>query len=137
MPAVPGVALESTLAAAPAPAPAADDAGVVVEADVGAAAGAANNRLIQPNKPPESGVDVDAGVVAAVAGAAGAAATGAAACIGAGAAAAGAGAGAWRGGAGWSGSTPLMTGSCLALPLSLASRRRVMPTSSSGSSIIV
>ena len=37
------------------------------------------------------------------------------------------------GGAGSSGSTPLMTGSCLALAFS----RRVIPTSSSGSSIIV
>ena len=36
-------------------------------------------------------------------------------------------------GAGWSGSTPLITGSCLALAFS----RRVMPTSSSGSSIMV
>ena len=58
----------------------------------------------------------------------------------AGAAATGAGAGTTIGagfgavtGAGVSGRMPLMTGSCLALVFS----RRVMPTSSSGSSIIV
>ena len=62
-------------------------------------------------------------------------------CTGAAGAATGAGASALgggatgAGGAGWSGSTPLITGSCFLAPL--VSRRRVMPTSSSGSSTIV
>jgi hypothetical protein len=76
--------------------------------------------LIQPKKPvPGAGESA----IGAGTGAATGAATGA-----------GAGAGTTRaGGAGVSGSTPLMSGSCLGLAFS----RRVMPTSSSGSSIIV
>jgi hypothetical protein len=71
--------------------------------------------LIQPKKPP----------LASTGAAAAGAATGAALATGA-----------TGVGGGISGNTPLMTGSCLFLILS-ASLRRVMPTSSCASSIIV
>ena len=70
-----------------------------------------------------------------LAGAGAGAGTGAGAGMGAAATGAGAGLGGEMG-AGVSGRMPLITGSCLAF-FSLASRRRVMPTSSSGSSTMV
>ena len=75
---------------------------------------APNRLLIQPKKPPPAFGKAIGATVGALTGAAAGAAFGATT------------------GAGVSGRMPLMTGSCLALVFS----RRVMPTSSSGSSII-
>ena len=99
-------------------------------AATGAGASPPNSFLTQPKKPLPAvgagGVATQLGATGAAAGAVTAAATGAATT------GAGSGLGAATG-AGWSGSTPLITGSCLALVFS----RRLIETSSSGSSIMV